>query len=93
VRDLEIARIPRDDISMVARNLDNRVADPDASNAGAGAAAGASIGGVLGGGAGLLAGLGMLAIPASVRSLLPAGWWQLRPAPAPALRPAASSAR
>ena len=49
MRDLEIARIPRDDISMVARNLDNRVADPDASNAGAGAAAGASIGGVLGG--------------------------------------------
>jgi hypothetical protein len=73
VRDLESSGIPRDDISMVASNLDHRVADPGASNAGTGAATGASIGGVLGGGAGLLAGLGMLAIP-GVGPVVAAGW-------------------
>jgi hypothetical protein len=48
-------------------------ADPDDSNAGAGAKRGAVAGGVLGGGAGLLAGIGALAIP-GIGPVVAAGW-------------------
>jgi hypothetical protein len=71
VRDLENAGIPRDDISMVASNVDQ--GHSDANTAGTAAATGASIGGALGGGAGLLTGLGVLAIP-GVGPVVAAGW-------------------
>jgi hypothetical protein len=73
VRELENAGIPRDDISMIASSLDDRLSHTDTTNAATGAATGGSIGGALGGGAGLLAGLGMLAIP-GVGPVVAAGW-------------------
>ncbi len=83
--ELERIGIPRDDISFLAankgdwykpgyqpmgRNTDNR---HTASEAADGAKQGALTGGVIGGGAGLLAGLGMLAIPA-LGPVVAAGW-------------------
>lgn len=79
VRDLEMANVPRDHISIVANNVDNRYSPANAGNAetvsdaGSGAGTGASIGTVLGGSAGLLAGLGILAIP-GVGPVVAAGW-------------------
>jgi hypothetical protein len=69
VRELDNAGIPRDDISMIASSLDDRLSHTDTANA----ATGGSSGGALGGGAGLLAGLGMLAIP-GVGPVVAAGW-------------------
>lgn len=76
VRDLEAARIPHGDISLIANNAENRhvvkkVDDED--DTAEGAATGAGIGGVVGGGAGLLAGLGIMAIP-GVGPVVAAGW-------------------
>ena len=73
---LQTAGIPRDDISIVANNADNRHrtgavggADTDETRAGAGA----STGTLVGGGIGLLTGLGLLAIP-GVGPVVAAGW-------------------
>lgn len=76
VRDLEAARIPHGDISLIANNADNRYVvrtAEDEDDAAEGASAGASVGGVVGGGAGLLAGLGIMAIP-GVGPVVAAGW-------------------
>ena len=75
VRDLEAANVPRDSVSMMANNVDNRYVSVDSpkTELAAGAEAGASIGTVLGGGAGLLAGLGVMAIP-GVGPVVAAGW-------------------
>jgi hypothetical protein len=76
---LEAAGISHSDISIVSNDASQRDAysdrttttdHPDAST---GAGTGASIGTVLGGGAGLLAGLGLLAIPA-LGPVVAAGW-------------------
>jgi len=77
VRNLE-ARVPHDDISIVASDGNDRYIAPAvehdaASGAGTGAGIGAGIGAVVGGGAGLLAGLGMLAIP-GIGPVVAAGW-------------------
>lgn len=76
ILDLEAAKIPSDDISVVANNASDRLAAArtvPGTEAGPGAGAGAGVGVVLGGGAGLLAGLGMLAIP-GVGPVVAAGW-------------------
>jgi hypothetical protein len=78
VRDLESAGFARDDISIVANDVDSQYSRAGASDAdrtdadrvtgdgklgSEGAGTGATIGTVIGGGAGLLAGIGLLAIP------------------------------
>ena len=76
VRDLEAARIPHGDISLIANNAENQHVvkkTDDDNDAAEGAATGAGIGGVVGGGAGLLAGLGIMAIP-GVGPVVAAGW-------------------
>ena len=74
VRDLEAAKIPHGEISMVAHRADTREAPGESTHGAAtGAGTGASAGAALGGGAGLLAGLGMLAIP-GVGPVVAAGW-------------------
>jgi hypothetical protein len=81
VTELEEAGVPRDDISLIASNGDNRHGDhvhdrhidDNDNEAGEGAAKGATTGSLLGGGAGLLAGLGMLAIP-GLGPVVAAGW-------------------
>lgn len=74
VRELEYCGIPRDDISLVANNADNRiVAGSRETEAVPGAEIGAGVGAVAGGGAGVLAGLGLLAIP-GVGPVVAAGW-------------------
>jgi len=73
VREIEAIGIPRDDLSVVANNTDNRYVTTEGSNAGPDAAAGAGVGAILGGGAGVLAGLGLLAIP-GVGPVVAAGW-------------------
>lgn len=81
---LERAGVPRDDISIVASNADDRhaavgngaatAAGTDAgANAGANAGEGAAIGATVGGIGGLLAGLGLLVIP-GVGPIVAAGW-------------------
>lgn len=75
---LETVGIPRDNISVVARQVEKTADDsPASSDAGdgaeSGAGTGATLGTVLGGGAGLLAGLGALAIP-GVGPIVAAGW-------------------
>lgn len=76
---LEAEGIPHTDISIVARDPENRAALRDGSakatesDAADGAGTGATLGTVLGGGAGLLAGLGLLAIP-GVGPVVAAGW-------------------
>ena len=73
VRDLE-ARLPHNDISIVANNSANRHdMKTKEGDVAAGAGTGASIGAAVGGGAGLLAGLGMLAIP-GIGPVVAAGW-------------------
>ena len=71
VIDLEAARIPTSDISLVANKYvsEKYVNVDEASSAGTGA----GIGAVVGGGAGLLAGLGLLAIP-GLGPVVAAGW-------------------
>jgi hypothetical protein len=88
VRNLELAGLPTDDISIVANNTDghydparphvSRVVDHDRDRDGTddrieGAEAGAGIGAAAGGVAGLLAGLGLLAIP-GLGPVVAAGW-------------------
>jgi hypothetical protein len=73
VREIEALGVARDDVSVVANNIDNRTLPVEESNAGPDAAVGAGVGAVLGGGAGVLAGLGMLAIP-GVGPVVAAGW-------------------
>jgi hypothetical protein len=73
VRDIEAIGVPRDDLSIVANNIDDQYVLTEKSNAGSDAAAGAGVGAVLGGGLGALAGLGMLAIP-GVGPVVAAGW-------------------
>ena len=73
---LERAGVPRDDISIVASNADDRhaaVGNGAATAAGADAGEGAAIGATVGGIGGLLAGLGMLVIP-GVGPIVAAGW-------------------
>ena len=88
---LEAAGVPAKDISLVANkcvsaDLDDVEKYPDA-------ATGVGFGGALGGGAGLLASLGILTIPASVRCWRWDGWRPSRSARWPERRPAASWAR
>lgn len=80
VRDLEQARVPHEDISLIASNGDNwhdgrrQPGDREGDNETAeGAGKGATAGGLIGGGAGLLAGLGMLAIP-GLGPVVAVGW-------------------
>ena len=74
VRDLEAARIPDTDISIVAHRSDYHDVTSETAPWGAtGAGTGASAGAAIGGGVGLLAGLGMLAIP-GVGPVVAAGW-------------------
>jgi hypothetical protein len=73
VREIEAIGVPRDDLSVVANNIDNRYVTTEGSNAGPDAAAGAGVGAILAGGAGVLAGLGLLAIP-GVGPVVAAGW-------------------
>jgi hypothetical protein len=73
VREIEAIGVPRDDLSVVANNIDDRYVATEKSNAGPDAAAGAGVGAILGGGAGVLAGLGLLAIP-GVGPVVAAGW-------------------
>jgi hypothetical protein len=70
VRDLQALGIARDDISVVASNVEN---DVDASDVAVDASAGAGIGAAFGGLGGLLAGLGIVAIP-GVGPVVAAGW-------------------
>lgn len=70
VRDLQALGIPRDDISVVASNVD---LEADTSDAAVDAGAGAGVGAAVGGLGGLLAGLGIVAIP-GVGPVVAAGW-------------------
>ena len=71
VTELEAAGIPRDDISLVSHQVEDR--DDVGDHTGTGAGTGAAIGGTAGAAAGLLAGLGMLAIP-GIGPVVGAGW-------------------
>jgi hypothetical protein len=71
VRDLKIANILEDDISMVSNNADESMENSDGAATGAGA--GAALGGVAGAGVGVITGLGLLAIP-GVGPVVAAGW-------------------
>jgi hypothetical protein len=78
VHDLEEARIPDHDISLIANAdahgralTDSRPAHE--THSGTGAATGAGIGAAVGGGVGLLAGIGSLAIP-GIGPIVAAGW-------------------
>src|ERR1700748_2776843 len=74
VRALEAAGIRADDISLVAKNAEERVVTrKDGNEAAPGAEIGAGVGALAGGGVGVLAGLGMLAIP-GVGPVVAAGW-------------------
>jgi hypothetical protein len=74
VRELEYFGIPRDDISLVANNAEQRMVKEGGGNeAVPGAEIGAGVGAVAGGGAGVLTGLGLLAIP-GVGPVVAAGW-------------------
>jgi hypothetical protein len=74
VRSLENAGVPADDISLVAKNADDRVVTrKDGNEAAPGAEIGAGAGALAGGGVGVLTGLGMLAIP-GVGPVVAAGW-------------------
>ena len=70
VRNLQALGIARDDISVVASNVD---ADTDDSDVAVDASAGAGLGAAFGGLGGLLAGLGIVAIP-GVGPVVAAGW-------------------
>jgi hypothetical protein len=76
VRDLEVAGISSDNISLVANRATGAGIDDaqtTASDRGSNAGAGASLGATIGGGAGLLAGLGIIAIP-GIGPVVAAGW-------------------
>jgi hypothetical protein len=80
VRDLELAGIDQDDISIVTKKsgLDRKLpedagADPDVTPEARSAESGEAIGAIVGGGVGLLAGLGILAIP-GIGLVVAAGW-------------------
>ncbi|AZO03112.1 MAG: hypothetical protein EOS81_19435 [Mesorhizobium sp.] len=73
VSELEAIGVPRDDISIVANNSDNRYRQDETSDAGEDAAAGAGLGALVGGAGGLLTGLGIMAIP-GVGPVVAAGW-------------------
>jgi hypothetical protein len=73
VREIEAIGVPRDDLSVVANNVDDRYGPTEESNAGPDAATGVAVGSVVGGSVGLLTGLGMLAIP-GVGPVVAAGW-------------------
>lgn len=73
VSELEAARIPHSDISIVANNSSDWYDDDDRSEAAEDAAGGAGIGAVVGGTGGLLTGLGIMAIP-GVGPVVAAGW-------------------
>ena len=71
VKELEAARIPSSDMSLVANKyVSEKYANVDEASP---TGTGAGIGAVVGGGAGLLAGLGMLAIP-GLGPVVAAGW-------------------
>ena len=69
MRDLKVANILEEDISMVSNNVDESMETSDGAATGAGAA----LGGVAGAGVGVLTGLGLLAIP-GVGPVVAAGW-------------------
>lgn len=73
VNALETFGIPRDDISIVSNNADNRYRPDPPTTAAEDAGAGAGIGAVVGGVGGLLTGLGLMAIP-GVGPVVAAGW-------------------
>lgn len=78
VNELEEARLPHHDISLVANaDAHGRATTPTESSreshSATGAATGAGIGAAVGGGAGLLAGIGSLAIP-GIGPIVAAGW-------------------
>ncbi|MCE9522647.1 MAG: hypothetical protein K8S25_09475 [Alphaproteobacteria bacterium] len=80
VRDIKLAGIPNDEVSIVTNKVDGqasqRTADDrtdDNGMTGTGTTDGAAIGGVLGGGVGLAAGLGALTIP-GIGPVLGIGW-------------------
>jgi hypothetical protein len=73
VREIEAIGVSRDDVSVVANNIDNQHVTVQDSNVGSDAAIGTGLGAALGGGAGLVAGLGLLAIP-GVGPVVAAGW-------------------
>lgn len=75
VRDLEVAGVSHDQISIVANRgvAGERAPIKEGNEAGAGAGTGAAVGAVVGGAGGVLAGLGMLAIP-GVGPVVAAGW-------------------
>ena len=81
VRELEYFGTARDDISLVANNVDHKIqaesngnqVSSSSNEAVPGAEIGAGVGAVAGGGAGVLAGLGLLAIP-GVGPVVAAGW-------------------
>ena len=66
--------MPADNISLIAKNTDDRVLRRQEGNEAApGAEIGAGVGALAGGGVGVLTGLGMLAIP-GVGPVVAAGW-------------------
>jgi hypothetical protein len=82
VDELERMGLGHDEVSLVARNYEDREGKSfgddsrrgdDPEEPGKSAARGAATGGLIGGGAGLLAGLGLLAIP-GIGPLVGAGW-------------------
>ena len=73
VREIEAIGILRDNLSVIASNIDNGYVVTEATNAGPDAAIGTGVGAIVGGGAGVLAGLGLLAIP-GVGPVVAAGW-------------------
>ena len=80
VREIKLAGVPTDEISIVTNKVDGQPAQRTADDrtddngmTGTGTTDGAAIGGVLGGGAGLLAGLGALTIP-GLGPVLGVGW-------------------
>ena len=87
VADLEASGVAASDINLIANKY---VCDESARlHEQSAAAPAAGVGAALGGTAGLLAGLGIIAIPASVRSWRRVRWLRPRSAPLPAPRPAA----
>lgn len=73
VDELQKAKVPNDDISIISNDPDHPAHSQAAKGAGVGAGTGAGAGALIGGGAGVLAGLGMLAIP-GVGPVVAAGW-------------------
>jgi hypothetical protein len=73
VAELEVAGVPRGDISIIAnKHVSDKYANVESVDASA-TTTGAGIGAAVGGGAGLLAGIGLLAIP-GLGPVVAAGW-------------------